>query len=415
MRRVGRYGLGLQIQAERGEQLLLSVFFALLKRSLRTRLERWMVMAFTVKQFWEFIQLLETQPELRSELRRLLIPEALIDLPRSLQALADAQRRLDETLAQVTERMERGFAEAAAERQRIWETIERLTERMERGFAEAAADRERIWEAMRQGFAEAAADRQRIWEAMRQGFTEAAADRERIWEAMRQGFAEAAADRERIWEAMQQGFAEAAADRERIWEAMRQGFAEAAAERRQGFAEAAADRERIWEAMRQGFAEAAADRCQMRHDIARLKGLTKETYYRDRAVAIFGHLMAGGRDATEQIARHLQSFYKEKRITAEEYQSVLDADLLFRGRLVDTDEEVLLVLEASWTVHEEDVERAAQRAQILRRAELPTLPVAAGEEWPDEARALAHQRHVVIIQDGRVDDESWRTALADLR
>ncbi len=274
-------------------------------------------MAFTVKQFREFIQLLETQPELRSELRRLLVPEALIDLPRSLQALADAQRRLDETLAQVTERMERGFAEAAAER--------------------------------RQGFAEAAADRQRIWEAMRQGF-----------------------------------------------------------------AEAAADRQRIWEAMRQGFAEAAADRRQMRHDIARLKGLTKEAYYRDRAVAIFGHLMAGGQDATEQIARHLQPFYKEKRITAEEYRSVLDADLLFKGRLVDTDQEVLLVLEASWTVHDEDVERAAQRAQILRRVELPTLPVVAGEEWPAEARSLARQRHVVILQDGRMDDESWQTALADL-
>lgn len=37
--------------------------------------------------------------------------------------------------------------------------LERVTERMERGFAEATADRKRIWEAMERGFAEAATER----------------------------------------------------------------------------------------------------------------------------------------------------------------------------------------------------------------------------------------------------------------
>ena len=117
-------------------------------------------MPFTVTEFRDLIRILYTQPEWRAELLRVLFPEALVDLPRALEELAGAQRRTEETLEQVTERMERGFAEAAAQR------------------AEAAADRKRIWEAMQQGFAEAAADRERIWEAMRQGFAEAAADRE---------------------------------------------------------------------------------------------------------------------------------------------------------------------------------------------------------------------------------------------
>lgn len=264
-------------------------------------------MSFTVTEFRGLIHFLETRPKWRMELRRLLFPEALVDLPRALEELAEAQRRTEETLSQVTERMERGFAEAAAER------------------------------------------------------------------------AEAAADRKRIWEAMQQGFAEAAADRKR------------------------------------GFAEAAADRQEMRQDIGELKGLTKEWYYRDRAAAIFGRLLAAGQDATQEVIRHLRAAQQASRLSAKEYQSVLNADLLWNGKLWETGEEVILVLEASWKVHENDVERAVQRAEVLRRAGLKALPVTAGEEWPQQVEALALRERVVITRDGRVDDASWQAALASLQ
>jgi rubrerythrin len=306
-------------------------------------------MPFTITELRDLIRLLHTQPEWRAELLRVLFPEALVDLPRALEELAEAQRRTEETLNRVIERMERGFAEAAAQR------------------AEAAADRKRIWEAMQRGFAEAAAQR-----------AEAAADRKRIWEAMQRGFAEAAADRKRIWEAMQRGFAEAAADRKRIWEAMQQGFAEAAAER------------------------------------GELKGLTREWFYHYRAASIFGRLLTAGQDATEEVIRQLRAAQQAGRVSAEEYQSVLDADLLWRGKLWDTDEEVILVLEASWKVHESDVERAAQRAGVLRRIGLKALPVTAGKEWPEQVEALAIQERVVITRDGRVDDASWQAALASV-
>jgi len=295
-------------------------------------------MPFTVTEFRDLIRILHTQPEWRAELLRVLFPEALVDLPRALEALAEAQRQTEKTLKEVTERMERGFAEAAVDRQRIWENIERLTERMEQGFAEAAAQR-----------------------------------------------AEAAADRKRIWEAMQQGFAEAAADRKRIWEAMQQGFA-----------------------------EAAADRQVMRQDIGELKGFTREWFYHYRAASIFGRLLAAGQDATQEVAQQLRIAQQAGRVSAEEYQRVLDADLLWSGKLWDTGEEVILVLEASWKVHEGDVERAVQRAEVLRRIGLKALPVAAGKEWPEQVEELALQEGVVITRDGRVDDASWQAALAGL-
>ena len=94
-----------------------------------------MMMSFIVTEFRDLIRLLHAQPERRAELLRVLFPEALVDLPRALEELAKAQRRTEETLDRVTERMERGFAEAAADRKRIWEA-------MQQGFAEAAAERE---------------------------------------------------------------------------------------------------------------------------------------------------------------------------------------------------------------------------------------------------------------------------------
>jgi len=227
---------------------------------------------------------------------------------------------------------------------------------------------------------------------MERGFAEAAADRKRIWENI-----------ERLTERMERGFAEAAADRKRIWEAMQQGFAEAAA-----------DRKRIWEAMERGFAEAAAERRMMQRDIGALKGPTKEWYYRYRAAAIFGRLLTAGQDATQEVSQRLRAAQQAGRVSAEEYQSVLNADLLWSGRLWETGEEVILVVEASWTVHESDVERAVQRAEVLRRAGLKALPVTAGEEWPEQVEALALRERVVITRDGRVDDTSWQAALASL-
>ena len=281
-------------------------------------------MPFTVTDFRDLIRILHTQPEWRAELLRVLFPEALVDLPRALEELAEAQRQTEKTLKEVTERMEQGFAEAAA-------------------------DRKRIWEAMQQGFAEAAADRQRIWENI-----------------------------ERLTGRMEQGFAEAAADRKRIWEAMQRGFAEAAVER------------------------------------GELKGLTKEWFYHYRAASIFGRLLTAGREVTQEVSKQLRAAQEAGRVSAEEYQSVLDADLLWGGKLWDTGEEVILVLEASWKVHEDDVERAAQRAGVLRRIGLKALPVAAGKEWPKQVEERALRERVVITRDGRVDDTSWQAALAGL-
>jgi len=162
------------------------------------------------------------------------------------------------------------------------------------------------------------------------------------------------------------------------------------------------------------LAEAAADHKEIRQDFLDLLGLFKKRECHYRIPAIFGFLLTDGQDTTQEVIQRLRAAEQANRVSAEEFQSVLDADLLWSGKLWDTDEEVILVLEASWKVHESDVERAVQRAEVLRRVGLKALPVTAGEEWPDEVEALALRERVVITRNGRVEDASWQAALASL-
>jgi hypothetical protein len=123
-------------------------------------------MPFTVADFHDLIRLLEEHPDWQTELRRVLFSQDLLDLPRTVQELATAQRRTEEAITRLTERMEQGFAEATTERHELRQDltqltgrVDRLTERMDQGFADAAEDRQRIRTDMAQGFADAATDR----------------------------------------------------------------------------------------------------------------------------------------------------------------------------------------------------------------------------------------------------------------
>jgi hypothetical protein len=122
-------------------------------------------MPFTVADFHDLIRLLEEHPDWQTELRRVLFSQDLLDLPRTVQELATAQRRTEEAITRLTERMEQSFTEAATERHELRQDlsqltgrVDRLTDRVEQGFTDAAEDRQRIRTDMAQGFAEVVAE-----------------------------------------------------------------------------------------------------------------------------------------------------------------------------------------------------------------------------------------------------------------
>ncbi|HWP48712.1 MAG TPA: hypothetical protein VNM22_16265 [Candidatus Limnocylindrales bacterium] len=81
-------------------------------------------MAFTVQEYLDLVRLLAEHPEWRSELRRLLLSEELLELPQIVRELAEAQRRAEGRL----ERLEATVAELAEAQRRTEERLEALAE-----------------------------------------------------------------------------------------------------------------------------------------------------------------------------------------------------------------------------------------------------------------------------------------------
>ena len=77
-----------------------------------------------------------------------------------------------------------------------------------------------------------------------------------------------------------------------------------------------------------------------------------------------------------------------------EAEAVTWADVVVQGRRREDGTEAMLVVEVSWGVGPQDVERAAARAALLTRAGRSALPVVAGRSITAEAIELARQRQV---------------------
>jgi hypothetical protein len=54
-------------------------------------------MPFTVRDFHDLVEILEAQPTWRAELRRLVLTEDILGLPKALSALAESVRELTES------------------------------------------------------------------------------------------------------------------------------------------------------------------------------------------------------------------------------------------------------------------------------------------------------------------------------
>ena len=146
--------------------------------------------------------------------------------------------------------------------------------------------------------------------------------------------------------------------------------------------------------------------------VGRLVGDNLERRYRERASAYFAQVVRRVRVVdVGAFAADIEHF-----LTEAEFADLLALDLLLRGQLRGQAEapEVWLACEVSSVVDSNDVRRAAARAGLLRKAGLPALAVAAGEDATDGALELAQADSVFVMQDGRrlYWDEALAAALA---
>jgi hypothetical protein len=151
------------------------------------------------------------------------------------------------------------------------------------------------------------------------------------------------------------------------------------------------------------------DVADLKNDVGRLKGMSKEISFRQKAGAYLGVLLRGGRDASELVNKILDEAEAEGLITPQEADYVRAADLLWvgtvkRGKFAG--QKLIIVAEISWVADEEDVERAIERAQILRKAKAWAVPFVVGEEWvSQEVKEKALQRFVFCAENGQIEPE----------
>ncbi|GIV14606.1 MAG: hypothetical protein KatS3mg022_0041 [Armatimonadota bacterium] len=135
-------------------------------------------------------------------------------------------------------------------------------------------------------------------------------------------------------------------------------------------------------------------------DLGEVKGYTLEQYYRNNAPAILGRYFRGLKVIDK--GEYLQRMQERAPLTDEEWQQLVSADLLLTGKDWQSGADYLLCWEISWVIDSTDVERALQRAQILRRWEPNTEAVVAGKDITTKARQIATQNKVFLVLDTAV-------------
>jgi hypothetical protein len=137
--------------------------------------------------------------------------------------------------------------------------------------------------------------------------------------------------------------------------------------------------------------------------VGALRGEGMEQRYRTRAFAYFRPLVRRARVLShDEVAAMLEEAIEAGVLSEEEAQQVFRADVVVSGRRVPDGGSVYLVVEVSAGVGLNDVRRAVERASLLARTGVATLPVVAGEWVVPEAADAARSLHVWLVTDGRV-------------
>ncbi len=175
--------------------------------------------------------------------------------------------------------------------------------------------------------------------------------------------------------------------------------------RLEGLEEAQREHNRRLKRLEEVQNEHTAELKQIRDKLGSLEGIVLEDHYRRRAHSFFGRWLRNVRVVEwSKLEGQLRAS-----LTPDEYGKVADLDAIIQGIWQDTGKEIWIALEVSATVDRTDVERAHERAALLRKAGWPAVPVAAGRATTQGALREAEGLKVVLLQNGRAS--GWQEAL----
>src|SRR5262245_58848987 len=135
--------------------------------------------------------------------------------------------------------------------------------------------------------------------------------------------------------------------------------------------------------------------------MAEVKGRLLEIDYRTKGPAYFGRIIRRAHVLSQDELTALVGEAVDKgTLSDEQADEIYQADVIVRGRRREDSAEVYLIVEVSWGVGTNDVERATRRAAFLARTGMTTIPVVAGQWCTPEAGSLAHRSQTWQVTDG---------------
>jgi len=133
-------------------------------------------------------------------------------------------------------------------------------------------------------------------------------------------------------------------------------------------------------------------------DVASLKGDNFERKVREKAPAYFGRILRRVRIVDHsELGNILDDAVDAGLISEDEKMELLHVVGVLRGKRPRNGEEMWLVFEASFVVDKRDIERARDRAIILRRAVgKPVVAVVIGQKYA-VSREYAEEQGVIAL------------------
>ena len=298
-------------------------------------------MAFTVQDFEDLLRLLDERPEWLEALRQRVFTSELVEVPRLMREIAESQARTQQVLEAFGQRLDQRdqqIDELAQLMKQFALRVDEIARQLEQLTRRVDALAERVDQLTRRVDALA----QRV---------------EAIAEQLAQLTRRVDALAERVDQLAQQV-----------------------------------------EQLTKQMNEMARQFAQYRRDTDQLKGMMLEMRYAQRPYAYFKDLI---RRARTLSVDELYDLLEGLNLTEAEVRDVVECDALIFGRDPEDGKPTYLLLEASWTVDLEDVERASRRAALLSRAGLTVVPVVAGYAARPNILEEAARRNVRCVFDGR--------------
>jgi len=141
----------------------------------------------------------------------------------------------------------------------------------------------------------------------------------------------------------------------------------------------------------------------LKTDMGDLKGDGLETRYRLHGSPFFGVVINGPTVLSmADLTSLLDQATSQGTLSKSEAMELRRADAVVRGTRKGEGSPVYLVVEVSWTVDTDDVERAARRASLLAKTGVSVLPVVAGKTVRPRAARLSHVQRVWQLTDADV-------------